>query len=113
MLDFESTALIDLINNEYGNSNPALKGHMDEVTEECERSGKSAFEVITNFGIFTPEQLLELMANNLGSYVWDPHMGDIPRDAIAEIDTQTARTHGVIPVQIGRASCRERVCLSV
>ena len=75
MLDFESTALIDLINNEYGNSNPALKGHMNEVTEECERSGKSAFEVITNFGIFTPEQLLELMAGNLGSYVWDPHIG--------------------------------------
>ena len=99
MLDFESTALIDLINNEYGYSNPALKGHMNEVTEECERSGKSAFEVITNFGIFTPEQLLELMANNLGSYVWDPHMGDIPRSAIAELDNATARTHGVIPVQ--------------
>ena len=99
MLDFESTALIDLINNEYSYSNPALKGHMAEVAEECERSGKSAFEVITNFGIFTPEQLLELMANNLGSYVWDPHMGDISREAIAEIDNQTARTHGVIPVQ--------------
>ena len=99
MLDFESTALIDLINNEYGYSNPALKGHMAEVSEECERSGKSAFEVITNFGIFTPEQLLELMANNLGSYVWDPHMGDIPRSAIAEIDNPTARTHGAIPVQ--------------
>ena len=98
MLDIESTALIDLINSEYGLSNPALKGHMAEVAEECENSGKSAFEVIVNFGIFTPEQLLEIMANNLGSYVWDPHMGDISLDVIAEVDYQTARTHGVIPV---------------
>ena len=59
MLDIESTALIDLINSEYGGSNPAIKGHMSEVAEECENSGKTAFEVIVNYGIFTPEQLLD------------------------------------------------------
>ena len=100
MLDIESTALIDLINSEYGGSNPAIKGHMSEVAEECENSGKTAFEVIVNYGIFTPEQLLDIMAANLGSYVWDPHMGDIPREVIDEIDHATARTHGVIPVAI-------------
>ncbi|MBE6386455.1 MAG: pilus assembly protein PilB [Lentisphaerae bacterium] len=104
MLDIESTALIDLINSEYGHSNPALKGHLDEVAEECESSGKSAFEVIVNYGIFTPEQLLEIMANNLGSYVWDPHMGDIPLEVINEIDNPTARSHGVIPVSSDETS---------
>ena len=104
MLDIESTALIDLINSEYGHSNPALKGHLDEVAEECESSGKSAFEVIVNYGIFTPEQLLEIMANNLGSYVWDPHMGDISLEVINEIDNPTARSHGVIPVSSDETS---------
>ena len=99
MLDIESTALIDLINSEYGSSNPAIKGHMAEVAEECESSGKTAFEVIVNYGIFTPEQLLEIMAANLGSYVWDPRNGDIPREVIDELDNPTARTHGVIPVE--------------
>ena len=99
MLDIESTALIDLINSEYGHSNPAIKSHMAEVAEECENSGKSAFEVIVNFGIFTSEQLLDIMAANLGSYVWDPHMGDIPIEVIEEVDNATARTHGVIPVE--------------
>ena len=98
MLDIESTALIDLINSEYGSSNPAIKGHMAEVAEACEESGKTAFEVIVNYGIFTPEQLLEIMAANLGSYVWDPRNGDVSREVIAEIDNQTAHTHGVIPV---------------
>ena len=99
MLDIESTALIDLINSEYGNTNPAIKTHMAEVAEECESSGKKAFEVIVNYGIFTSEQLLDIIATNLGSYVWDPHMGDIPREVIDEIDNPTARTHGVIPVE--------------
>ena len=52
MLDIESSALIDLLNNERGGANPALKGQLQDVAEECERSGKSAFEVIENYGLF-------------------------------------------------------------
>ena len=69
MLDIESSALIDLIKNERASAIPGLNAHLDEVVEECERSGKSAFEVIENFGIMTRQQMLELMAENLGSYV--------------------------------------------
>ena len=99
MLDFESSALIDLINNDYAADNPSIKGHMQEIAEECERSGKNAFEVIVNFGLFTSEQLLQMIADNLGSEVWDPRSGDITREVISEIDASIARAHGVIPLE--------------
>ena len=40
MLDTESLALIDLILNERGASNPALEEQLKEVEEEYGRSGK-------------------------------------------------------------------------
>ena len=100
MTDIENSALIDLILNEHGAANPQLKEQMDAVVEECERSGKSAYEVIVNFGLFTKEDLLQAMADNLGSYVWDPKaFGDISRDVIEKVDLTLARTHQVIPIR--------------
>ena len=100
MTDIENSALIDLLLNEYGTANPQLKEQLDAVIEECERSGKTAFEVITNFGLFTREDLLQCIANNLGTYVWNPKaQGDIPRDVIDKVDLNLARTHLVIPLR--------------
>ena len=100
MTDIENSALIDLILNEYGAANPQLKEQLDAVTEECERSGKSAFEIVTNFGLFTREDLLQCMADNLGTYVWNPKtFGDISRDVIEKVDLNLARTHQVIPLR--------------
>lgn len=99
MLDIESSALIDLIKNERSSVIPGLKKHLEEVVEECERSGKTAFEVIENFGILSRQDMLELMAESLGSFVWNPRSGDIGRDVIEMIDDNTARTHNVLPVQ--------------
>ena len=100
MIDIENSALVDLILNEYGAANPQLKEQLDAVAEECERSGKSAFEVISNFGLFTRADLLQCMADNLGSYVWDPKsFGDISRDVIEKVDLNLARTHQVIPLR--------------
>ena len=100
MLDIENSALIDLLKNERGNDNPALGGQLQEIAEECERSGKSAFEVIENFGLFSREELLEMMAENLGSYVWDPRQADLPRETIDIIENDLARTHKVIPIAV-------------
>ena len=100
MTDIENSALIDLLLNEYATANPQLKEQLDAVIEECERSGKTAFEVITNFGLFTREDLLQCIANNLGTYVWNPKaQGDIPRDVIDKVDLNLARTHLVIPLR--------------
>lgn len=98
MLDIESSALIDLLGSEFGHSTPGLRDHLKDVAEECERSGKPAIEVIENFGLFTRAAMLQAMADNLGSYVWNPKQADIPQEVIAIIDLNTARTQGVIPV---------------
>ena len=100
MTDIENSALIDLLLNEFGHSNPQLKEQLDAVVEECERSGKSAYEVIDNFGLMTKKDQLQCMANNLGSYVWDPKsFGDISREVIEKVDLNLARTHQVIPLR--------------
>ena len=100
MSDIENSALIDLLLNEYGAANPQLKEQLDGVVEECERSGKSAYDVIADFGLMSKPELLQNMANNLGSYVWDPKAyGDIARDVIDKVDLNLARTHQVIPLR--------------
>ena len=86
MLDIESSSLIDLVQNERGADNKELREQLKEVAEECERSGKSAFEVLQNFELFTKEELLEMMAENLGSYVWDPRQSDVDRGVIESIE---------------------------
>ena len=105
MTDIENSALIDLLLNEYGPKNPKLKEQLDAVTEECERSGKSAYEVIANFGLFSKQDMLQAMAENLGSYVWDPKAaGDVDRAAIEAVDSNLARTHQVLPVKVDDTS---------
>ena len=44
--------------------------------------------------------MLSLIAENLGSYVWDPRKTgeDLAQDVIARVDVNTARTYWVIPV---------------
>ena len=98
MLDIQSSALLDLLRNERAEGNPALASHLQEVAEECENSGKPAMEVIENYGLFSRADMLGLMAESLGSYVWNPRAVDVPRELINLFDVNTARSNGVIPV---------------
>ncbi len=98
MLDIENSALIDLLKTDYAPSHPGLLEQLEEVTEEVERSGKPALEVIENYGIFARADLLQMIANSLGSYVWDPRSSDVKREVIESLETNTARSYGVIPV---------------
>ena len=98
MIDLNSSALIDLIRSERAIGNAELQQHLNEVVEECESSGKDALQVIENFGLFSRQELLELMAESLGSYIWNPKVRDVKRDLIDLIELNTARTNGVIPI---------------
>ena len=100
MIDIESSALIDLLKSERSANNPGLASHLAEVVEECEISGKSAMEVIDNFGLFTKQEMLNLIAENLGSYVWNPKLCDLTPDVIGMIELNTARANGVIPLKL-------------
>ena len=99
MLDIESSSLLDLIRSECLATNPGLDEQLKEIEDECERSGKSALEIIENFGLFARQDLLQLMAQSLGTVVWEPG-DDIPRDVIERIDVSTARSYGVIPTAV-------------
>ncbi|MBQ4329407.1 MAG: type II/IV secretion system protein [Lentisphaeria bacterium] len=99
MLDINSSALIDLLRSELAAGNAQMLKHLDEVAEECENSGKSALEIIENFGLYTRSEVLAAVAENLGSYVWNPKAADLPREIVKTIDIDTARTYGVIPLQ--------------
>lgn len=100
MLDIENSALIDLLKTDYAPGNPGLREQLDEVAEEVERSGKPVMEIIENYGLFSRADLLQVIANSLGSYVWDPRAADVKKEVIASIDTNTARSYGVIPVAL-------------
>ena len=100
MLDIESSALIDLLKNNYSAERPGLKEQLNEITEEYERSGKPVMEIIENYGLFKRSELLKIIADSLGSFVWDPRVADVPKEIIESIDTNTARSYGVIPVGI-------------
>ena len=100
MLDIENSALIDLLKTDYAPGNPGLREQLDEVAEEVERSGKPVMEIIENYGLFSRTDLLQVIANSLGSYVWDPRSADVKKEVIASIDTNTARSYGVIPVAL-------------
>jgi len=98
MLDTGSSALLDLIRNECAADHPNLNEQLQEVLEEQERSGKPVMEILQNYGLFTKEELLNLMADNLGTKVWDGKVeGDIPENIIHMVDDTSARSYGVIP----------------
>ncbi len=100
MLDAENQAVIDLLMNEFSENNPELKERLDDVVEEHDRSGKPIMEILVNYGIFTKPHLLQVIADSLGSYVWNPGEEDVPYEVIGKVDAGNARTYGVIPVAL-------------
>ena len=100
MLDIESSALIDLLVNERASVHPQLREQLHDVVEEVERSGKPLMEVIENYGLFTKQEMLQMMADNLGSYVWNPkNSPDVEESVIKMVEYNTARSYGVIPIR--------------
>ncbi len=99
MLDASSLALIDLLKNSLAVSNPAFESQITEITEEHERSGKPIIEILDNFGIIKEEETLQLIADSLGTVVWDFKAADVAQEVIEMIDNNTARSYGVIPVE--------------
>lgn len=101
MLDTESMALIDLLLAERGASRPELQEQLKEVEEEHSRSGKPVIEIIENYGLFKRKEILELIAESQGTYVWtDYDQQDIAREIINKVDDNTARTYKVIPLGV-------------
>ncbi len=95
MLDHDSLALKDILLAE----NVCSEEQLQEVEEECERTGKPYTEVIVNFGLLTSDQVLKIIADSLGTEVMDIRFISIPSDVLKMIDPEMARANGIIPVE--------------
>lgn len=95
MLDSASHALRDLMLD----AGVATETQLNEMEEEQSRSGKSLFEVVTDFGMISEIDLMRLIADNLGSEVVDLENIIIPPEVIALMEPNTARTYGAVPVE--------------
>lgn len=95
MLDSASHALRDLMLD----AGVATEAQLNEMEEEQSRSGKSLFEVVTDFGMISEIDLMRLIADNLGSEVVDLENIIIPPEVIALMEPNTARTYGAVPVE--------------
>ncbi len=95
MLDHESLALKDILLSE----NVCSPEQIQEVEDECERSGKPFNEVLVNFGLLTDEQRLHIIAENLGTEVMDVRYISVAPEVIKMIDPEMARAYGILPVE--------------
>ncbi|MBE6380637.1 MAG: type II/IV secretion system protein [Lentisphaerae bacterium] len=95
MIDQETQALYDIL-LEAG----AAPEQLQEALEERERNGKNFRDVVLDYGFCNEEELLHLIADNLGAEVIDLLEIDIPTATLDTVDPETARTYGVVAVRI-------------
>jgi type IV pilus assembly protein PilB len=94
MLDSESESLKGILLSE----EICSEAQLIEIEEEFTRTGKRFADLLIDFGIVNEENLLQLMATNLGTDVVDLAGLEIPKEIIDMIDPQTIRMYGVIPL---------------
>ena len=94
MLDPENQSLKDILIAEQICTDEQLQ----QVEEEHESSGKSFQELIVDFGLITEEELLNVIANSLGTDVVDLTNIELSHSVVQMIDAHTARMSNVVPV---------------
>ncbi len=95
MLDPESHSLKEILLSE----NICTVEQLQEAEEESERSGKPYKEVLVNYGLMTNEQILQVIADSLGTEVMDIRYISIPDNIVKMIPPEQARAYGIIPVE--------------
>ncbi|MBR2508924.1 MAG: Flp pilus assembly complex ATPase component TadA [Lentisphaeria bacterium] len=98
MLDASNIALIDLLKNALAATHPDFDNQVEEIIEEHERSGKPIIEIVENYGILNEDEILQLIADSLGTEVWDFKSSDINKKIIDMVDDNTARSYCIVPV---------------
>ena len=98
MLDASNLALIDLLKNALAVTHPDFANQVEEIIDEHERSGKPIIEIVENFGFLSEDETLELIAESLGTEVWDFKSSDISKKVIDMVDDNTARSYNIVPV---------------
>ncbi len=94
MLDPESQSLKDIVLA----SNMVTREQFAELEEEYERTSKPLKELLINYEILSEDQILEMIANNLGTDVVDLTQIEIEKSVADMIPADSARMLGVIPL---------------
>lgn len=78
----------------------------EDVLGELKRSGKPVFQIIQDFQLMDADSLLQTMANHLGTEVVDIRNVNIPKEAIAAIPSNSAKTYRCVPVDMHDSTLR-------
>ena len=100
MLDPESQSLKDMLLA----SGIIPADQLAEVEEEYERSAKPLKELLVNYDLIMEDQLLEMIATNLGTEVVDLTHVEIEKSVIDMVPGDTARMLGVVPLSFDGTS---------
>ena len=76
----------------------------NEVVDEHERTGKPVRQVLIDMDIIAEDQLLEVIARQLGTQVINLRDLELQPEVIKTIHASVARMYNVIPVEVGKNS---------
>ena len=94
MLDPDNQTLKDIILS----AGVCTPEQISDAEEEHERTGKPLKDILIDFQILTEDQILEVIANSLGTDIVDLNASDPEKSVIDLIDGDTARMLGVCPL---------------
>ena len=94
MLDSENQTLKDILLK----ANACSAQNMKEAEEEFERTGKPLQQILIDFQILTENEILNYIAESLGTTVVDLTMLEVPKEVIDLIDSDNVRMLGVVPI---------------
>ena len=95
MLDPESATLKGMLID----AEICSEDQLIEIEEEHERSGKVFQELLVDYEIIAEEELMGLIAQNLGTDIVDLTGIEIEKEIIDIIDPSTIRMYGIIPLK--------------
>jgi type IV pilus assembly protein PilB len=75
-----------------------------ELRDEMSRTGKPIEQIVSDFGILTPEQLMARIAESLSLEFIDLSAAEFPPELLSAVPPQTARIHGALPVAMDETS---------
>ena len=71
----------------------------DEVLDEHERTGKAVREIVRDMQLLDEDQILEVIAAQLGAQVIYLAHSEIPPEVVRALPGSVARMHSVVPVE--------------
>jgi len=75
------------------------EGQASDLRDEQSRSGKEIIQVVSDFGIMSPDQFYSLLAQSLGTEYVDISQMEFPPELLSMIPPVSARRHMAIPIE--------------